>query len=117
MGPSGHSSCSLRDPEEDMSSDSSSPPRPQHKRRSSYENVDDQGFYPNKPPPSSAVRRSRESLQRSTPSPRPVVRSSPRGMSLGGRTPLKEKVRGPRKPRGEGKAPRLGPPTPSAFRL
>ncbi|XP_055947811.1 liprin-beta-2-like isoform X2 [Argiope bruennichi] len=73
-----HSSCSLRDPEEDMSSDSSSPPRPQHKRRSSYENVDDQGFYPNKPPPSSAVRRSRESLQRSTPSPRPVVRSSPR---------------------------------------
>ncbi|GFW40099.1 uncharacterized protein TNCV_5117821 [Trichonephila clavipes] len=76
-----HSSCSLRDPDEDMSSDSSSPPRPPHKRRSSYENVEqDQGFYPNKPPPPSNVRRSRESLQRSTPSPRPLqhVRSSPR---------------------------------------
>ncbi|GFQ74570.1 liprin-beta-1 [Trichonephila clavata] len=76
-----HSSCSLRDPDEDMSSDSSSPPRPPHKRRSSYENVEqDQGFYPNKPPPPSNVRRSRESLQRSTPSPRPPqhVRASPR---------------------------------------
>ncbi|XP_035208987.1 liprin-beta-2-like isoform X2 [Stegodyphus dumicola] len=71
------------DGEEDMSSDSSSPPRPamdHPKRRSSYENVnDDQGFYPNKPPPAltGASRRSRESLHRSTPSPRPHVRASP----------------------------------------
>ncbi|GIY39552.1 liprin-beta-1 [Caerostris darwini] len=70
--PAGINSIVQRHTDEDMSSDSSSPPRsaPHHKRRSSYENVDGAGFYPNKPP--QPLRRSRESLlQRSTPSPAP----------------------------------------------
>ncbi|GIX96647.1 uncharacterized protein CEXT_654521 [Caerostris extrusa] len=70
--PAGINSIVQRHTDEDMSSDSSSPPRsaPHQKRRSSYENVDGAGFYPNKPP--QPLRRSRESLlQRSTPSPAP----------------------------------------------
>lgn len=75
----GGSTTSVRhlfDPEEDMSSDSSSPPRPadhpHHKRRSSYENVDNDPCPTSKPPPGSAGPR------RSTPSPRPHhLRASP----------------------------------------
>lgn len=68
------SRANLFDPEEDMSSDSSSPPRPDahHKRRSSYENVEDH-CSSSKPPHGNL-----SGPRRSTPSPRPHhIRSSP----------------------------------------